>query len=158
MTEAKNNKEVPRYFMTTYEILTVTISLFALLISICTFIWTVCYRGKLEWHFIQDSNGWPGYTCIIVNSGNKAVTPFEIAAVTTKNKYLSLSPDKGENAVKQLLQPGEILQLSFVGNLEFVASMLDAQKLVLIDSYGREFPLDKQEFTNIKKGLKSSEV
>lgn len=158
MTEAKNNKEVPRYFMTTYEILTVTISLFALLISICTFIWTVCYRGKLEWHFVRNLNSWGDYNCIIVNSGHKAVTPFAIQVVTTKNEYLPLSPDKGENAVKKLLQPGEILQVTFVGNVEFVTYMLDAQKLVLIDSYGREFPLDKQEFTNIKKGLLSFNV
>lgn len=142
--------------MSIYEILTVSISLIALLTSLATYYWTTKYRGKLEWHFIQHPDSHGEFICIIVNSGQKAITPFGIAAVTTENKLLPLSPNNGEYAIRKLLQPGEILQVSFVRNLKFVAFMRDAKKLVLIDSYSRKFPLDKKEFSNIKEELEPS--
>lgn len=142
--------------MSIYEILTVSISLIALLISIATFIWTVWYHGTLEWHFIQHPDAKGDFICVIVNSGHKAITPFAIAAVTTENKLLPLSPENGEYAIRKLLQPGEILQVTFVSNLAFMVSMMDAKQLVLIDSYSRKFPLDKKEFSNIKEELEPS--
>lgn len=140
--------------MTAYEILTIIISLLALGVSLATYIWTIKYRGKLEWHFVPDTKA-PGYfVCTVVNSGQKPITPLAVNIITKKGQILLLTPNEGSMAIRKLLQPGEILQLSFTQNMKFITSFFDAKKLVLVDAYERAFPLGKKEFSDIQKAIK----
>lgn len=140
--------------MTAYEILTIIISLLALGVSLATYIWTIKYRGKLEWHFLPNDNVSGDFICTIVNSGQKSITPLRILVITKKGNFLPLTPENGDMVIKKLLQPGEILQFSFHQNLKFMAGFADATSLVLVDAYQRTFPLDKQEFSAIKDAIK----
>lgn len=139
--------------MTLYEFITCIVSIIALGISIATYIWTIKYRGELEWHFTPHFKIPSYFVCTIINSGQKPITPLAINIITeTGNPHL-FTPDEGDKAIKKLLQPGEILQLSFSPTAEILASLLTAKDLVLIDAYERTFPLDRKEFANIQKSI-----
>lgn len=140
--------------MTLYEVITCIVSLGALGISIATYIWTIKYRGKLEWHLVPNTKASGHFVCTVINSGQKAITPLAINVLTKTGALYLLTPEEGESAIKKLLQPGEMLQLSFCQNLVFMASISEAKDLVLIDAYERTFPLDRKELAVIQNSIK----
>lgn len=139
--------------MTAYEIVNLVLSLVAVGISIYTVFWTIYYRGKLEWHLYSAPEGKGDYFCIIVNSGQKPITPFQIGVYTTKEKTYSLIPIEGEKALEKLLQPGEILRLTFRLDMDFEVLVKEAKEIILVDAYKRSFPLDKKEVAAIQTTL-----
>lgn len=140
--------------MTSYEYFTCVVSLVSLVISIATYIWTIKYRGKLEWHFESEPEAKGDYVCTIVNSGQKPITPLKIIANQKNGKSISLTPIEGKDAITKMLQPSEILKLHLQTTTDFMLILSESKNLVLVDSYNRKFPLDKKEFTAIQKYIK----